>query len=96
MNLSKNIFLSPAWGVMCITGGGAQRNRRISAPKTQSPAGTRLSNSYSLQIISPLQGFGLGKLRPAVALRSTAGYAHHTPAGLKNSEYFVGFFAWGA
>jgi hypothetical protein len=28
-NLSKDIFHSPAWGVMCITGGVAQRNRRF-------------------------------------------------------------------
>jgi hypothetical protein len=42
MNLSKNIFFSPAWGVMCITGGVAQRNRRIKIPQQQSPARARL------------------------------------------------------
>jgi hypothetical protein len=33
----------------------------------------------------------LGELRPAVARRYTAGYAQHTPAGVKNI-----FFAWSA
>jgi hypothetical protein len=32
-----------------------------------------------------------GKRFPAVALRYAAGYAHHTPAGLK-----ISFFAWSA
>ncbi|MDR1052612.1 MAG: hypothetical protein LBL39_00395, partial [Planctomycetaceae bacterium] len=36
MNLSKNIFLSPAWGEMCITGGEA-----IAQPPDQKPQTTK-------------------------------------------------------
>jgi hypothetical protein len=35
-------------------------------------------------IISPRAGlYGIGDSDPAVALRFTAGYAHHTPCGVK-------------
>jgi hypothetical protein len=40
-DLSKNIFRSPAWGVMCITGGEAKRNRRLETYPQQSPARAR-------------------------------------------------------
>jgi hypothetical protein len=39
--LSKNSVRSPAWGVMCITGGGAPRHRRLGTYSQQSPARAR-------------------------------------------------------
>jgi hypothetical protein len=36
MNLSKSIFRRRTGGVMCVTSGEAQRNRRIRTPKTLS------------------------------------------------------------
>ncbi|MDR1383962.1 MAG: hypothetical protein LBJ67_08985 [Planctomycetaceae bacterium] len=89
MNLSKNIFRSPAWGVMCITGGPARQKHKV-------PQGRDYQTRIRFKSSRPCRALVWGSCDPAVALRSTAGYAHHTPAGLKNSEYFVGFFAWSA
>ncbi|MDR2441115.1 MAG: hypothetical protein LBE12_17275 [Planctomycetaceae bacterium] len=45
-------------------------------------------NSQLSTTLSPLQGFGkMGEfLDPAVALRFTAGYAVHTPSGVKSEK----------
>ncbi|MDR3197106.1 MAG: hypothetical protein LBU34_04485 [Planctomycetaceae bacterium] len=43
---------------MCITGGGAKRNRRITSPKNKSPAGTRLWLCWLFWLLSPLDIIG--------------------------------------
>ncbi|MDR1268302.1 MAG: hypothetical protein LBK82_02145 [Planctomycetaceae bacterium] len=37
----------------------------------------------SVTHLAPSGALGVGGVSPAVALRFTAGYAHHTPAGLR-------------
>ncbi|MDR1384592.1 MAG: hypothetical protein LBJ67_12230 [Planctomycetaceae bacterium] len=79
-------------------------NRRWNAaqPPDQRAKNTKSRRDEIIKLVfrfkssRPCRALVWGCCDPAVALRSTAGYAHHTPAGLKNSEYFVGFFAWGA
>ncbi|MDR1142469.1 MAG: hypothetical protein LBL62_12315 [Planctomycetaceae bacterium] len=86
MILSK--YSQPRRGGRCITGGGAKRNRRLGTPPKQSPARARYWIDFDYLIID--QSFDnvvpAGLLiacdnSPAVALRYTAGYAHHAPCG---------------
>jgi hypothetical protein len=68
---------------MCITGGGAQPpDQRAKNTKSRRD---EIIKQPVVQNNLALAGLWVGVvLSPAVALRSTAGYAHHTPAGLKN------------
>jgi hypothetical protein len=71
---------------MWITGGGSQRNRRISPPANTKSRRDGIIKQPIVQNNHALAGLWVCVvLSPAVALRSTAGYAHHTPAGLKIS-----------
>jgi hypothetical protein len=79
---------------MCITVGGAQRNLRIGTPNIPKPC----KGEIIVVLVDNLAPSGLrfgGGRDPAVALRFTAGYAHHTPSGVKISvavrkQKFVG------
>ncbi|MDR3198861.1 MAG: hypothetical protein LBU34_13425 [Planctomycetaceae bacterium] len=66
---------------MCITVGGAKRNLRIHTPK---PCKGEII-IVSVDNLAPCGAYVFWSRDPAVALRSTAGYAHHTPCGVKIS-----------
>jgi hypothetical protein len=60
---------------MCITGGVAPRNRRIRPQKYKVPQGRDYQTTHRSNNLALAGLVMLGELRPAVALRYTAGYA---------------------
>ncbi|MDR3196243.1 MAG: hypothetical protein LBU34_00100 [Planctomycetaceae bacterium] len=68
---------------MCITVGGAKRNLRTTAPKKHKPCKGEIM-VVLVDNLTPAGFNGEGGDDPAVTLRFTAGYAHHTlPSGVK-------------
>ncbi|MDR1053266.1 MAG: hypothetical protein LBL39_03735 [Planctomycetaceae bacterium] len=85
---------SPARGEMCITGGVAiAQPPDYSTPHSLKPRRGEIVKSEvfgscnfttSGDTSRPCRALLLGAFDPAVALRYTAGYAHHAPCGAKD------------
>ncbi|MDR3199649.1 MAG: hypothetical protein LBU34_17420 [Planctomycetaceae bacterium] len=67
---------------MCITVGGAKRNLRITHPKKHKPCKGEIM-VVLIDNLAPCGAYVFWGHNPAVSLRFTDGYAHHTPCGVK-------------